>query len=109
MDFESYQKESRKTAIYPKRGSNFIYPTLGLLGESGEIANKIQKVIRDDNGIITKQKREDIKSELGDVLWFMSQLASEFKLSLKDIAKANLEKLLDRKKRGVLKGSGDKR
>lgn len=109
MDFKKYQKESRKTAIYPKIGKNFIYPTLGLCSEAGEIAGKIKKVLRDEGGKISVEKKELIKEELGDVLWYVAQIASELGLSLEDIAKHNLEKLFSRKARGKLSGSGDKR
>lgn len=109
MDFNQYQKKSRKTALYPDRGKNFVYPTLGLVGESGEIAEKVKKIFRDDNGKITKEKREELKKELGDVLWYLAQLCTEFKFSFSDIAKDNIEKLQSRFKRGTLHGSGDNR
>lgn len=109
MDFDEYQKESKKTAIYPKIGASFIYPTLGLADEAGEVVGKIKKVMRDDAGVISEEKLSDIKKELGDVLWYLSQIASELNLNLSDVAKANLEKLLSRKERGVLQGSGDNR
>ncbi len=109
MDFEYYQKKSRETAIYKNKGNNFIYPTLGLAGETGEVAEKIKKVLRDDDGIMTKEKKEEIKKELGDILWYLSQLATELNLSLDKIAKFNLEKIFSRKKRGKLHGSGDDR
>lgn len=64
MTFEEYQKESRKTAIYPNKDNNFIYPVLGLCGESGEIAEKIKKVIRDKGGIISESKKEEIKKRV---------------------------------------------
>lgn len=109
MNFKEYQKQSRETAIYPDRGKNFVYPTLGLCGEAGEIAEKIKKVLRDDGGKISAEKKELIKKELGDVLWYVAQIASELKLSLDDVAKHNLEKLFSRKKRGKLLGGGDLR
>ena len=109
MNFEEYQKESRKTAIYPEAGNNWIYPLLGLAGEAGEISDKMKKVIRDDNNVISEEKREEVKKEIGDVLWYVSQLASELNLSLDDIAKANIEKLMSRMERGKLSGSGDNR
>lgn len=109
MTFEEYQKKSRNTAIYPDLGSNFIYPVLGLVGESGEVAEKIKKVLRDEQGIITPKKKEEIKKELGDVLWYLSQIATELDLSLDDIAQTNIEKLQSRKLRGKLCGSGDNR
>ena len=109
MDFDEYQKESKKTAIYPKIRASFIYPTLGLADEAGEVVGKIKKVMRDDAGVVSEEKLSDIKKELGDVLWYLSQIASELNLNLSDVAKANLEKLLSRKERGVLQGSGDNR
>lgn len=109
MTFEAYQKESRQTALYPNVGSNVIYPTLGLCGEAGEVAEKIKKVLRDKKGDVDDETRLAIKGEIGDVLWYASQLASELGLSLEDIAQYNLEKLFSRKSRGVLKGDGDNR
>jgi NTP pyrophosphatase (non-canonical NTP hydrolase) len=109
MNFEEYQEKSRKTAVYPNLGNNFIYPTLGLSGEAGEVAEKIKKVIRDKNGIIDDETREAIKKELGDVLWYISQIASELKLDLNDVAKKNIEKLYSRLKRGKINGNGDNR
>lgn len=109
MNFNEYQKKSRKTAIYPHKGKNFIYPTLGLVGESGEVAEKIKKILRDKNGIVEKEDREEIKKELGDVLWYLAQISTELKIKLDDVAKTNLEKLFSRLKRGKIKGSGDNR
>ncbi len=109
MDFEEYQKESKKTAKYPNAGNDIIYPTLGLASESGEVAGKIKKVIRDKGGIIDDVTKDDIKKELGDVLWYVSQIASELKLDLNDIAKANLEKLFSRLERNKIQGEGDNR
>lgn len=109
MNFEEYQEKSRKTAIYPNVGENFVYPTLGLSGEAGEVAEKIKKVIRDKNGVMDDESREMIKKELGDVLWYVAQLASELKLPLDDIAEKNIEKLYGRMERGKIGGSGDNR
>lgn len=109
MTFEEYQKMSRKTAIYPNSGKNFIYPTLGLSGESGEVAEKIKKVVRDKKGKMDEITRQEVGKELGDVLWYVSQLASELKLSLEQVAKNNIDKLYSRQKRNKLSGSGDNR
>src|SRR3989338_2409644 len=109
MTFEEYQKESRKTALYPNKDNNFIYPVLGLCGESGEIAEKIKKVIRDEGGIVSEHKREEIKKELGDVRWYISQIATELDLSLGAVAKLNIEKLQSRLERNKISGSGDNR
>jgi len=109
MNFENYQKKSKETAIYPNVGKNFVYPTLGLVGESGEVAEKIKKILRDKNGIIDEKTKEEIEKELGDVLWYLSQIASELNLSLDEIAKSNLKKLASRRERNKLQGSGDNR
>lgn len=109
MNFDDYQKEAKKTAIYPNVGENFIYPTLGLAGEAGEIAEKIKKVLRDDGGKLTQEKKTELQKELGDILWYVAQLSTELGLSLSKIADKNLEKLSSHKKRGKLRGSGDNR
>ncbi len=109
MTFEEYQKKSRETAIYQNMGSNFIYPTLGLAGETGEVVEKVKRILREKNGIADEQSRTEISKELGDVLWYMAQLATELNLSLDDVASSNIEKLSFRKERGTLHGNGDNR
>jgi NTP pyrophosphatase (non-canonical NTP hydrolase) len=108
MDFRRYQKESRKTAIYPDLGKNVVYPVLGLVGETGEIAEKIKKYLRGDKKLNFSFKA-DLEKEIGDVLWYMAQLVTELGLSMDSIASKNISKLKSREKRGVLKGSGDNR
>tara|TARA_B100000212_G_scaffold174337_1_gene131085 strand:- start:259 stop:588 length:330 start_codon:yes stop_codon:yes gene_type:complete len=109
MNFETYQIKARKTAIYPGLGSNYVYPTLGLVGESGEVAEKVKKVIRDKNGIFDQETLIGLKKELGDVLWYVSNICSELNFSLEDIAEENLNKLNKRSQEGKIKGSGDNR
>ncbi len=109
MTFEEYQKQSRKTALYPNVGQNFIYPTLGLSGEAGEVADKIKKVLRDKGGKLDEETKADIEKELGDVLWYVAQIATELDISFEHIAEENLKKLLSRLERGTIKGSGDNR
>lgn len=109
MEFGEYQRRSLSTALYPNQGKNFVYPTLGLCGESGEVSEKIKKVIRDRQGQVDDQVRSEIAKELGDVLWYVAQLATELGLSLDDVAAGNLEKLASRKQREMLRGSGDNR
>jgi len=109
MDFDNYQIEARKTAIYPNKNKNFIYPTLGLVGESGEVAEKIKKILRDKNGTLDYESKLALKKELGDVLWYLSNLCNELDFSLSDVAKENLEKLNLRLSRGKISGSGDDR
>jgi len=109
MNFNDYQTKSRATAKYPAIGHAVIYPTLGLVNEAGEVAGKIKKVFRDKDGQINAETREALKAELGDVLWYLAQVATELDLSLDDIAEANIAKLLDRQSRGKIQGDGDNR
>lgn len=109
LTFEEYQKAISTTAIYPNVGNNYIYPLLGLCGETGEIAEKFKKLIRDNNGEITDEFKASIKKEMGDVLWYQNALAKELGFSLNDVAQTNIDKLLSRKKKGTLQGSGDDR
>jgi NTP pyrophosphatase (non-canonical NTP hydrolase) len=109
MDFAEYQSLSRRTATYPRAGEDMTYPALGLCGEAGEVAEKVKKTLRDDGGVLSDERRAALSRELGDVLWYLSQLATEADLDLETIAADNLEKLLSRQDRGVLRGSGDDR
>ena len=109
MDLSDYQQRSRVTAVYPGAGENLLYPTLGLCGEAGEVAEKVKKMVRDDGGVLTDERRAALAAELGDVLWYVAQLATEAGLELDEIAAGNLEKLLSRQRRAVLSGSGDLR
>ena len=109
MQFNEYQKSARQTAIYSDAGKNFAYPALGLCGEAGEVAEKIKRVVRDGRDSVTPEEVKEISKELGDVLWYVANLAAEIGLNLDDIATENIEKLKSRKERGVLHGSGDNR
>lgn len=108
-DFDKYQKECNKTAVYPTVGEKFVYPLLGLQGETGEVSEKIKKIFRDEGGKLTQGKREEIKKELGDVLWYLAQLSKELGIKFSDVAKGNLEKIFSRKTRGTIHGNGDDR
>lgn|GEM_PF-98824 len=112
MNFNAYQAATRSTAIYPEAGSGsplaLAYVGLGL-GESGEVQGKIKKIIRDDYGVISKEKALAIAAEAGDLLWYVARLADELGIPLSNIAEGNLAKLYDRKNRNVLGGSGDER
>jgi NTP pyrophosphatase (non-canonical NTP hydrolase) len=103
MTLSSYQKGPSSTAIYPTQHA-ITYPALGLAGEAGEVANKVKKIIRDG-----KLDKAALKGEIGDCLWYIAALCRDLNIDLGDVAKANLEKLQDRKARGTLKGSGDNR
>ncbi len=109
MELNQYQVLARKTARYPDLGNNPIYPTLGLAGEAGEVSDKVKKVIRDKNGFFDEVSKDAIKLELGDVLWYISQLSSELGYDLEEVAKANLDKLKSRESRGKISGEGDNR
>ena len=102
MKFEEYQEKAKETAVYPNLDPKWIYPALGLSGESGEVIEKLKKILRDDNGKISNEKLDSIKKELGDVLWYISALATELGLSLEEIAKDNVKKVQSRKERGFL-------
>jgi NTP pyrophosphatase (non-canonical NTP hydrolase) len=99
MNFEEYQKKASQTALYPKRLNNLEYPTLGLAGEAGEVANIVKKIQRDFGGEITEEIRLKLKDELGDVLWYISACADELNLTLAEIAEFNVEKLAKRHNR----------
>jgi NTP pyrophosphatase (non-canonical NTP hydrolase) len=99
MNFEEYQNEAKQTALYPRRLQNLEYPTLGLTGEAGEVANIVKKIQRDFGGEITDEIREKLKDELGDVLWYISACADELGLTLQEIAEYNVGKLAKRHNR----------
>lgn len=137
MDFNEYQEAAGLTAMYPGRGGKMgeslsrlvgvlpdavvesvkplikmiglSYCICGIAGESGEVAEKVKKMIRDKGGVITNDDRDAIKKELGDVLWYVSALAYEFDIPLGEVAQANIDKLRGRKERGTLHGNGDNR
>ena len=111
MTFNNYQTNAGRTAFYPRYLANdgLYYTALGLVGEAGEIANKVKKIMRDNNGNLEELAKADIFDELGDVLWYCASLADELGVNLEDVAKLNLIKLEDRMNRGKIQGSGDKR
>lgn len=108
-NFETYQRESRKTWSLIHTDHPIVYPTLGLVNEAGELAGKVKKIFRDKNGLISEEDRQALKYELGDVLWYMAQIATELDISMQEVAEANLEKLFSRLERGQIKGEGDNR
>lgn len=108
-DFQAYQQASRKTWGEIPMDSPIVYPTLGLTNEAGEVAGKIKKIFRDKGGKISAEDRESLKYELGDVLWYLTQICTELDLTLQEVATANIEKLFSRLERGQIHGEGDKR
>lgn len=107
--YRDYQKESRKTWMRVKTEHPITYPTLGLVNEAGEFAGKVKKIFRDKGGKISHEDREALRDELGDVLWYFTQLCTELKLTLEEVAETNLDKLFSRLKRGKIRGNGDTR
>jgi len=108
MDFNSYQRVAKTTAIYPAT-HKILYPALGLAGEAGEVANKVKKLVRDGTSSLPKEWKENIASEIGDVLWYCAVLADDLGISLGKIAADNETKLQRRKDKGTISGSGDTR
>jgi NTP pyrophosphatase (non-canonical NTP hydrolase) len=108
-EFHDYQRESRKTWGEVSTDSPIVYPTLGLVNEAGEVAGKVKKIFRDKGGKISEADREALKYELGDVLWYLTQICTELDLTLEEVAAANLEKLFSRLERGTIRGDGDTR
>lgn len=110
MNFDEYQAFVNSMKIYPE-DMRAVYPTLGLMGEAGEISEKVKKWVRDEdyrNGM-SMERRQTILLELGDPLWYIAALADDLGFTLQEVIEANVNKLTSRKERGVLKGSGDDR
>ena len=117
MTLNEYQRAALETAVYPKE-YKVIYPSLGLTGEAGEVADKVKKVLRDSEVIVRDSigaivlpdgKREELAKEVGDVLWYIATLSYDLGYSLEEIAVMNYEKLKSRQQREQLHGSGDNR
>lgn len=112
MTLDEYQTEARSSAVYPQ-DARVIYPALKLAGEAGEVAEKLGKFIRDEDhrpgSALTPGQTEALAKELGDVLWYVANLAADLGLSLEEVAAMNLQKLASRVERGVIRGSGDDR
>ena len=108
-DFNEYQRESRKTWSLIHTDHAIVYPTLGLTNEAGEVAGKVKKIFRDKGGKISEQDREALKQELGDVLWYLTQICTELDLTLQEVAETNIDKLFSRLERDQIRGDGDHR
>ncbi len=107
LTFNEYQRRASETSIYPLH-AGLYYTALGLAGEAGEVAGKVSKVVRDDNGVLTEEKRAAIMDELSDVLWFLGACATEAGYTLEEVAAHNLVKVYRRLLNGTLVGSGDR-
>lgn len=108
-NFDDYQRQSRRTWNLVHTDHPIVYPTLGLVNEAGELAGKVKKIFRDKDGVISDADRDALKYELGDVLWYLAQIATELNLSLDEIAQANIDKLSSRLERNRIQGEGDYR
>ena len=108
MTLNEYQQHALETAIYPEN-RRIIYPTLGLTGEAGEVADKVKKVIRDAHEEFTPEKKQEIMKEIGDVLWYCATLSHDLGYDLEEVARTNVEKLRSRMERHRITGSGDNR
>lgn len=106
MNLDDYQERAVQTAIYKGK---IVYPVLGLASEAGEVAGKLKKILRDNNGTYTDQNLRALADELGDVLWYVAAVAKDLGYTLDTIAQNNLDKLRERQERNVLQGSGDNR
>lgn len=115
ITFEEYQRRAHETAVYPgadpanTSAPALCYLGLKLAGESGEVAEKLGKLYRDHQGKFPPAFRAELAKELGDVLWYVSELAYVLGVSLEDVASGNVKKLADRQARNALKGDGDNR
>lgn len=109
MNLNEYQSLALKTARSKDAKDELFHLLLGLSGEAGEIAEKAKKVIRDRNSDFSDFDTDDLKKELGDVLWHIAVLADYFSIALEDVGQTNIKKLADRMNRGVISGSGDNR
>lgn len=109
MNMDEYQKLAKRTAAPKDKNNEIFHLLLGLVGESGEIAEKMKKIVRDNGSDFTTVDKDDLKKELGDILWYVAILADYFDISFEDIASTNVKKLASRQARGKLSGSGDNR
>lgn len=107
MDCDDYQRAALRTARDKDAPDEFMHLVLGLVGETGEIAEKVKKLVRDKHSDLAQLDRNDMAAEIGDVLWYAAVLANFLDLSLNEVAQRNVDKLADRQRRAVIGGSGD--
>lgn len=109
MKLNEYQNQASEFAIYQDIGFPFVYSTLGLAGEAGEVVEKVKKICRNHNGVLTDEIKMEMGKELGDVLWYLADLSKKFGFTLEEIAQMNISKLDSRARRGVIASQGDNR
>lgn len=108
INFKEYQTQALSTKIYPNN-MKVVYPLIGLSGEVGELAEKIKKTIRDNNSVFTDEIKNEIKKEIGDILWYLASIADDLGITLNDAAECNINKILSRYNRNKIHGEGDNR
>ena len=108
MQANEYQIWTDKTALYPKN-AGLVYTTIGLSNEAGEVLGQIKKMMRDDNSILTDERKEKIVAEASDCIWYVARICTELGITLEDLMQINHDKLEDRLNRNVIRGSGDNR
>lgn len=108
-----YQERAKEYDLFRATGDfntvAFVEKVLGLVGEAGETADKIKKILRDKEGKISDTDRIEVAKELGDTLWYVATVARYIGMSLQEVAEMNLQKLESRKQRNLLSGEGDNR
>jgi NTP pyrophosphatase (non-canonical NTP hydrolase) len=109
VHLNDYQRAALRTAAPKSKHNELFHLLLGLVGETGEIAEKAKKIVRDRDSDFSQWDAEDLKKELGDSLWYIAVIADYFGIPLDDVAQLNIAKLADRQRRGVIGGSGDGR
>lgn len=109
MELDEYQRAALRTAAPKEKFNEVFHLLLGLVGETGEIAEKAKKIVRDKDSDFSQWEIEDLSKELGDTLWYVAVIADYFGISLDDVARLNIAKLADRQGRAMLGGSGDNR
>ena len=113
MEFDEYQKIAKKYDFFEEtkdlKEVGFYEKVLGLVGEAGETADKVKKILRDKDGVVTKEDRELLVKELGDTMWYLAAISRYLGVPLSDVAKGNLDKLESRYQRNKLHGEGDER
>jgi NTP pyrophosphatase (non-canonical NTP hydrolase) len=113
VQLSEYQRAAHRTSLRTTYGegdvARLIYPTLKLAGEAGEFAEKVGKLLRDKDGRISDADRAALAGELGDVMWYVAEVATVLDLDLDEVGRGNIGKLASRAERGVIQGSGDQR
>lgn len=113
LTFDEYQEMTRITDLGTSAQDcikpGWLYYVLGLGGETGELLEKVKKLFRDNNGVVTEEFKQALTKELGDIQWYHARLAAKFGIKSSEIAETNKKKLLDRMERGKLHGDGDDR